>query len=281
MSDPKAARLAAIRAANAQKQAAAATPPPPATGETIQLPAAVAAPAVESPPTPVGVPYGVLAMAGVIGAFLAAFAIPSLLPGISASLAGSEPKAYWYLSRSTALVAYALLWLSMVMGLMMTSKMSRIWPGGPVAFALHQQASLLGLSFGLFHALILLGDRYANYTLAQILVPFASGGADRLWVGLGQVSLYLMGIVGLSFYVRPLIGRQGWRVLHIISFVIFGLVFFHGVQSGTDTSSLWAQGLYWLSGGSVLYLTLYRVFNSLNRPVSPARPTAREPLAEA
>ena len=38
--------------------------------------------------------------------------------------AGVEPKAYWYLSRSSAIVAYILLWISMVLGLAITNKLA-------------------------------------------------------------------------------------------------------------------------------------------------------------
>jgi len=41
------------------------------------------------------------------------------------------------------------------MGVTMTNKMARIWPGGPTAFDAHQYTSLLGLTFALFHAIIL------------------------------------------------------------------------------------------------------------------------------
>ncbi|MBI4771873.1 MAG: hypothetical protein HY784_16035 [Chloroflexi bacterium] len=71
------------------------------------------------------------------GAFAAVVALPALLPGLSASLLGPAPKAYWYLSRASAWVAYVLLWLSMAFGLSLTNKMTRIWPGGPTAFDLH------------------------------------------------------------------------------------------------------------------------------------------------
>jgi hypothetical protein len=83
-----------------------------------------------------------------------------------------------------------------------------------------------------------------------------------------------MGIVGLSFYVRPLIGRQGWRAIHVISFVIFGLALCHGLLSGSDTGTAWAQAIYWVSGGSVLFLTLDRV---LARVI----PTEARPMGEA
>lgn len=272
MSDPKAGRLAAIRATNAQRRQSAATAPgvPDAAPEQPLTPAPrTAASAADAEPEAslsIGT-VGLLALSAAGGALLAV-SLPTLLPGLAASLLGPEPKAYWYLSRSTAFVAYALLCLAMTLGLMMTNKLARLWPGGPLAFDLHEHASILGLAFGLFHALILLGDRYASYSLAQLLVPFASGGDLAGWVGLGQVGLYLMGIVGLSFYVRPLIGRAGWRLIHFLSFVIFGLALLHGVMSGSDSGAPWAQALYWLSGGSLLFLTVYRVLASVAKPAS-------------
>jgi predicted ferric reductase len=292
MSDPKAERLAAIRAANVQRHVSsppvadsptvspAIAPQTPVTVETVrlaQMPGPVAAPTTgdsgQDPSLAIGT-IGLIALSAMGGALLAVV-LPTLLPGLTASLLGPEPKVYWYLSRSTAFVAYGLLWLSMALGLMMTNKLARLWPGGPVAFELHEHTSILGLAFGLFHALILLGDGYANYTLGQILIPFASGGSAPFWVGLGQVGLYLMAIVGLSFYVRPLIGRAGWRLIHFLSFVIFALALFHGVQSGTDSGTALAQGIYWFSGASLLFLTIYRVLVSVMTPAPTARPAAR------
>ena len=269
MSDMKAARLAAIRAANMQKQAEGAS-----AGHTADTPAETAVlprTADQTPASPTET-FVLFSLVAVLGAFLVSFALPGGLSGLSASLLGPDLKAYWYLSRSTAFVAYGLLWISMTLGLMMTNKLARLWPGGPVTFALHQHTSILGLAFGLFHALILLGDRYSNYTLSQILVPFTNPGTTTLWVGLGQVSLYLMGIVGVSFFVQPLIGRSVWRIIHVLSFMIFGLVLCHGVLSGSDTGTIWAQEIYWVSGGSVLFLTVNRVLTSVLTPRRVARP---------
>ncbi len=200
------------------------------------------------------------------GAFAAGVALPALLPGWTASLLGSAPKAYWYLSRSSAFVAYALLWLSMALGLIITNKLARVWPGGPTAFDLHQYASLLGLAFALFHGLILTGDHYINYSLAQVLTPFASANYRPLGVGLGQIGFYLLGIVGLSFYVRRAMGHRLWRLIHYLSFVVFLLALAHGLMSGTDTAALWARNLYWASGASLVFLTIYRVLVSIFKP---------------
>ena len=40
----------------------------------------------------------------------------------------------------------------MALGLGITNKMARLWPGAPAAFALHEYVSLLGLAFAVFHA---------------------------------------------------------------------------------------------------------------------------------
>jgi predicted ferric reductase len=198
-----------------------------------------------------------LAMAA--GAVGAAVVLPALLPGLAASLLGSEPKAFWYLSRASAFVAFGLVWASMVFGLLMTSRAAKVWPGGPAAFDLHQFTSLLGLSVALFHVLVLLGDRYTAYTLAQLLLPFNSTSYKPLWVGIGQVAFYVALLVSFTFYIRKQITQRGWRLIHFASFAAFVAVLAHGVLSGTDTGTAWAGAVYWVAGGSVLFLSLFRV----------------------
>jgi predicted ferric reductase len=207
----------------------------------------------------------VMLMAVVIGAFAAIVVLPSWLPALTASLSGESPKVYWHLSRSMAFVAFGLLWLSIVFGLLISSKLSSLWPGGLTAFELHQHTGLLGLAFALFHGLILLGDHYMGYTLVQILVPFTSTNYRPQSVGLGQVGLYLMMLVGLSVYVRQWIGKRMWRLIHFLSFMLFGLALIHGLGSGTDSSAVWAQGLYGFSGISVLGLLVYRILKTLRQ----------------
>ncbi len=260
----QAARLAAIRAKNAA-QTPAADSPVPAPASVPARPPAVVKP---QPPTATAYPEDAAALAGtsvlailfavIVGALAAAIVLPRWLPGLTASLLGAKPTAFWYLSRSSAMVAYTLIWLSMVLGLTLSGKIARLWQGGPTVLDLHQHTSVLGLAFGLFHALILLGDGYINYTLRSVLVPFASATYRPLWVGLGQIALYGLGIITLSFYLKPWIGRRAWRLIHYLSFLLFLLSLAHGVLSGSDSSSGVVRGFYWLTGGSVVFLTFYR-----------------------
>jgi predicted ferric reductase len=208
----------------------------------------------------------VIVLAAILGAFAAVVVLPTWLPGLSQSLLGTDPRAYWYLARASGVIAYVLLWVSVALGITITNKMSRIWPGGPTAVDLHQFASLLGLTLSIFHALILLGDRYTNYTLAQLLIPFASSPYRPFWVGLGQSAFYLMLPVAFSFYARRFLGYKLWRLIHYLSFVIYFFVTLHGLWSGTDATTPGMLGLYALTILATYFLMVYRILASIRHP---------------
>lgn len=199
----------------------------------------------------------------ILGFILAIMLIPILLPGLRESVVGSSPKAYWYLSRISGLVAYVLLWASVAMGLLISSRVSRIWPGGPMAVDMHNFLSMLGLLLVFFHVLILLGDQYISYTIFSVFIPFVSLDYRPLEVGLGQLAMYLGWMVALSFYVRKRIGPRAWRNLHYASFGVYLLVTLHGILAGTDTTAVPVIALYLLTAGIIFYLLVYRILASI------------------
>ena len=202
-------------------------------------------------------------VAMILGLLAATLLLPSWMPNMATSLTGTDPKAFWYLSRATAFVSLTILWISMALGLGLSNKLARLWPGAPAAFALHEYVSLLGLAFACFHALILLGDRYINFTVAQILMPFSTLDYRPTWTGLGQLAFYLWLIVALSFYVRSSIGQKTWRAIHYLSFALYIMGLAHGLFAGTDSSQNWAQWYYWISTGSLLFLLIHRIANTV------------------
>ena len=222
-----------------------------------------------------------LALGG--GTLLGVVVLPSWLPHLAASLFGPKPQAFWYLSRGSAFVALSLLWISMVLGLLITNKMSRVWPGATTAFAIHEYVSLLGVGFAMFHAIILVGDKFIGFTLAQIAIPFASSYLP-LYVGLGQVGFYAMLIVTLSFYFRKRLGHKTWRTIHYASFLVYLIALFHGLTSGTDTALPWAHNYYWFSAGSLLFLLIYRILTrsgGVSNKRAPAMHTGRKRSASS
>ena len=213
--------------------------------------------------------FFVVMLAMVIGLLTAILVLPTWQPRLAASLLGESPKVYWYLSRATAFVSLTVLWVSMALGLGLSNKLARIWPGAPATFAIHEYVSLLGLAFALFHALVLLGDHYINFTLAQIFLPFSTTDYRPAWVGVGQIGFYIWLIVALSFYIRSSIGQKTWRVIHYLSFALYMMGLIHGLFSGTDSSASWAGWYYWISAGSLLFLFIHRIINTITEKLMP------------
>ena len=229
----------------------------------------------ETPPTLALKDSLLLLLVALAGVLLTLNLLPLWLPALTHSTQGSDPKIFWFLSRGSAIVAFWLLWLAMSMGVSMTNKMAQIWPGIPPAYEVHQYTSLLGLAFALFHALILTGDHYIHYSLGTVLLPFASQNYKPVWVGIGQVAFYVWALVAFSFYLRGRIGKTAWRLIHFGSYASFLAVLVHGVASGTDSGAVWTYYSYWFSGGTLLFLTVYRI---LSARFSPGQAKSKKPV---
>ena len=197
------------------------------------------------------------------GALLGLTVLPLVIPGMTQSILAAQPKVFWYLSRGSALVAYGLLWLSMVLGVGVTNKLAAKWTGLGKANDLHQYVSILGIAFGLFHGLILLGDQYSQFKLVQILVPFATTTFRPLAVGLGQIGFYLWLIILGSFYVRKRIGSKAWRFIHYFTYLTYAGILIHALLAGTDAGLKATQIYYWVTGGLLLFLTVYRIIHEI------------------
>jgi predicted ferric reductase len=198
--------------------------------------------------------------AGVLLAFMIMLVWPPLSTFIL-NLAGE--KIFWYFSRATAIVGYGLLWLSTVLGLVVTDKLKQ----SRTIVNWHQVTSILGLIFAGVHALVLLGDKYMKLDLVQILVPFQFVNYKPFENALGQIGFYLWLIIIISFYIRKLIGRKTWRLIHYATFGSYLMGLTHGIIVGSDTASSLMQSFYWISGGLFLFLLIYRLLSVLLKPV--------------
>jgi predicted ferric reductase len=180
--------------------------------------------------------------------------------GVGAAGRAGETQSFWYLSRSAGLVAYALLWGSVAWGLLLSARPGgRLRPAG--LFDAHQFLSNAALGFAFFHALVLIGDRYASFPLSAILAPFAGTYKPAL-VALGQIALWLSLFLSLSFLVRKQIGQRRWRAFHYVSYAVFWIALLHSVAMGSDTVLPWVRWMYVGTAGSVVLLTVYRILRA-------------------
>jgi predicted ferric reductase len=196
-----------------------------------------------------------------VGTTLALVVLPYIAPALAFSVTNPEPKTWWYLSRASGLTAYLLLVVSMLFGLLLSTRRvlprspEGIFPNAATAFALHEHASILAVAFGAFHGLVLLGDRHTTFSVAQILLPF--GAAYRpIAVGLGQLSFYGIALLVASFYVKKHIGQRAFRLLHFTTFIVFSLTLVHAFAMGSDRLPL-MLGL--IPATAVLFATIQRI----------------------
>lgn len=221
------------------------------------------------------VAFGALAALALAGRLpIVAGAVSSMLTQASRFLgapAAADSHLYWYMARSAGVVAYVLLWGSVVWGLMVTNKVLDGVVKPLVTYELHQFLSVAALAFGAFHGFILLGDSWIKFGLTDLLIPFAST-LKPVWMGFGVLSFYLTAILVISFYVKKRIGHRAWRLLHYASFAAWAMVTFHALMTGSDTASPLMLILYLTATASVGFLTIYRILTAKvkNQP-APAR----------
>jgi Ferric reductase like transmembrane component len=169
-----------------------------------------------------------------------------------------QTSAYWYMARAGGIIAYLLLWLSVIWGLTLSTKISQSLFPAPIAYGLHEFLSLMTLAFVAVHTFVLLGDPYVDFNIFHLIFPFTAP-YEPVWTGLGVIAFYLAVIMTGSFYIRKLIGQKLWRVLHYLTFVTYLLALGHGFMAGTDSSLLVVKFIYGATGLMTLFLVYYRL----------------------
>lgn len=159
----------------------------------------------------------------------------------------------WYVSRAAGITAYLALALATIWGLLLSTSVADAIVSRGRSLEAHRWLSVAALALSVAHAVPLLGDRYVNFDVLDIVVPFLAPYRP-VSVGLGIVGLYLALAVYGSFWLRARLGQRGWRAVHLLSFPAFGLVTLHGLLAGTDSEAPWLRAVY--LGAVVLVGTL-------------------------
>jgi predicted ferric reductase len=146
--------------------------------------------------------------------------------------------ALWYATRATGLVALVLLTATMILGIATTNRArARRWPG----FAqqeIHRRISLLAVVFLALHVLTSVLDTFVSISWLSVLVPFTSS-YNRLWVGVGTVSLDLLVAVLVSSLLRARLKPGTWRGLHWLAYLSWPVALAHTFGLGTDSGQPW------------------------------------------
>jgi predicted ferric reductase len=180
----------------------------------------------------------------------------------------------WAVSRASGLAAFAVLSVSVIMGLLISTKASDGMLSRPFVFDMHQFLSVASLVLIGLHAGSLLFDGFLHFTSLSLVLPFISPYRP-VAVGVGVIAGWLTAITAASFWMRSRIGQKRWRTLHYVTFLAYAGALWHGIAAGTDTQLPLVYWGYIFSLATVTALTVLRVggYKKVTRRAAPARPS--------
>ena len=146
----------------------------------------------------------------------------------------------WYMIRATGLVAYLLLYLSVIIGLYSQVQKKRKQKVTASLF-LHESLSNWTLYLVLGHVGFLLIDSYISLQWLEVLIPFNTDYKPGQWRG--ALSLYFLIMTIVTSKARKKIGYQKWRKLHALNPVLYIFVTIHGLLIGTDIQAAVLAGV--------------------------------------
>mgnify|MGYP003418217489 FL=1 len=219
---------------------------------------------------------------------------PEYTSHTSERLLDVEPSLAWYLGRASGIVAFILLTIVVVNGLLMTTRLVFTLLPPALNYDMHRFFSHLAWIAVLGHIIAFFFDSYFRLSPAEAFIPFflvrdytSFLGYDlRFAIGIGIIAFY--GIVMLVI-TSELKGRgislKKWRVLHYMSFLTYLLFLGHGYFAGSDSREWWMLWLYGLSATLVISLTALRIWalvanKKSGLPTAPAT-TPKTPHLEA
>lgn len=140
---------------------------------------------------------------------------------------------WWFVARSSGIVAWALLSLSVCWGLFISTKAVAKASSPAWLLDLHRFLGGLAVSFTVVHLVGLWADSYVEFGLAELFVPMASEWKPGA-VAWGIVALYLLIAVEVTSLAIHRMPRRVWRTVHQLSLPLWAMATYHGIAAGTD-----------------------------------------------
>jgi DMSO/TMAO reductase YedYZ heme-binding membrane subunit len=172
-------------------------------------------------------------------------------------------KTWWYLSRSSGIVALVLLVLSIVWGVLLATRALRHIDRPAWLLDLHKWLGGTALVMTGLHMLGLYLDGYIEFGFGELLVPGKSEFRP-LAVAIGILSFYVMVAVQATSYMRRWLSKRMWHGIHLLSYGLVWGAAIHAGMAGTDTVNRAYQVL-------ALVLTMIAVAATMIRIVTPGR----------
>lgn len=192
----------------------------------------------------------------------------------------ANSKLAWYIGRASGILAFILLTLVVVNGLLMSTRTAfRVMPPA-LNYEMHRFFSWMAIITVIGHFASFTLDGFFHLTFLEGLVPFllerdftsSLGYGFNISVGIGIIAFYgILALVVTSELRRFGFPLKKWRALHYTSFLAYILFLAHGIMAGTDSLSWWMMWIYGISGTLVIGLTALRIYLSIQKKSQEAK----------
>ncbi|MDH5520174.1 MAG: ferric reductase-like transmembrane domain-containing protein [Acidimicrobiia bacterium] len=171
---------------------------------------------------------------------------------------------WWYVARSGGIVALLLAGLSVVWGLLLSTRVTGGRPTPKWLTSLHRHLGTLTVTFTSVHVAALVADDYVDFGWSDVLVPLASDWKP-VPVAFGVIAFHLLIAVQISSLLMKRLPRRYWKLIHLSSFGLLWAGLVHGATAGSDaTNPLYTVAMAVLVCAT-LFLTLFRVLAGRRR----------------
>ena len=158
----------------------------------------------------------------------------------------------WYVARASGIVAWALILLTIVWGLLLATKVLGRKPGPAWLLSLHRYLGALTVAFVGVHVGAIMLDSYTNFGVTDVLVPF-TGSWHPLAVAWGIVGMYLLAAIEITSLLRHKLSNRAWHAVHLLSYFLFATTTVHMLTAGTDAKALIASSAAVLLGVAITF----------------------------
>jgi DMSO/TMAO reductase YedYZ heme-binding membrane subunit len=173
-------------------------------------------------------------------------------------------KIWWYLSRSSGIVALVLLVGTVVWGILLSTRVLKPHDRPAWLLDMHKWLGGSAMVMTVLHMLGLYLDGYIDYGFTELLVPGTSEYRP-LAVAIGVLSFYVLVAVQMTSYFRTRLSKRTWRSVHMLSYGLVWGAAIHAGMAGTDVVNRAYQVV-------ALVLTVIAVSATVVRVLVPGRP---------
>lgn len=168
---------------------------------------------------------------------------------------------WWHVSRATGMISWAVLTLSILWGLALSTKLLGKRPPPAWLLDLHRFLGGFGVLLVGIHLVALVPDNFVHFGWSELFVPFASAWKTGA-IAWGIVAFYLLIAVEVTSLAMKRLPRKLWRYVHVSSFVLWVVATVHAIAAGSDAAH---PAFRWTAVAGVqlvLFLTIARILTT-------------------